>query len=219
MIRFIKWLFAKRKKIVLYSLLAICLLFGSIEYSNIKVISFAKPYVFDSVKEIEHNKVGLVLGTSKYMRRGGINPYFKYRMDATAKLYKSNKIDKIIVSGDNHKHGYNEPQQMKDYLIDLGVKENDITLDYAGLRTFDSMIRAKKVFGQSKITVISQKFHNERAVFLARKNGIETVGFNAKTPWYSKRMKFREYLAKFKAVLDIYILRTEPKFLGDKVEV
>jgi len=214
-----KLLFVNRKKVVLGFIMSLFFIFTSLEYSNNKVINFAQPFIFNFTKNIDFNEVGLVLGTSKYMRRGGVNPYFKYRMDAAASLYFSNKIKKIIVSGDNHKHGYNEPEQMRDYLIKLGVKEKDITLDFAGFRTFDSMIRAKKIFGLTKLTVISQKFHNELAVFLARKNGIETIGFNAKTPWFSKRMEFREYLAKFKAVLDVYILPTKPRFLGKKEEI
>ncbi|MGB1040835.1 MAG: SanA/YdcF family protein [Flavobacteriales bacterium] len=186
--------------------------------SNRTIIDFSESFVFDSHENIPKNEVALVLGTSKYSRRG-INPYFKHRMDATLKLYKKGKIKHIVVSGDNHKHGYNEPQQMMDYLINLGVPKNKITLDYAGFRTFDSVIRIKEIFGQNKVTIISQKFHNERAVFLARKNDIDAVAYNAKTPWYSKRMRFREYLAKCKAILDVYVLKTKPKFLGEKIEI
>ena len=150
---------------------------------------------------------------------GGINGYFKHRMDAAYQLYKNKKVDRLIVSGDNHKKGYNEPQQMKDYLVDLGVKEDHIYLDYAGFRTFDSMIRAKEIFGQDTLTIISQKFHNERALFICESVGVEAVAYNAKMPYFTKRMRIREYLAKCKAVLDIYLLRTKPKFLGEKIEI
>ncbi len=187
--------------------------------SNRTVIDSSEDYLFSDSAEIPQNNLGLVLGTSKYARKGGINPYFKYRMEAAAKLYHAGKLKHLILSGDNHKHGYNEPQQMKDYLIDLGVDSMDITLDYAGFRTFDSVIRVKEIFGQNKVTIISQKFHNQRAVFLARKNEIEAIAYNAKTPWYSPRMKLREYLAKCKAMLDIYVLKTTPKFLGEKIEI
>jgi SanA protein len=187
--------------------------------SNRSVIYSSRPFVFNKASEIPKNKVGLVLGTSKYARNNGINPYFLYRMQAAAKLYKAGKVSHLVVRGDNHKHGYNEPQQMKDYLISLGVKAEDITMDYAGFRTFDSVIRIKEIFGQDKVTIISQRFHNERAVYLAQKNGIEAVAYNAKTPWYSKRMRLREYLAKFKAVLDIHVLKTKPKFLGKSIEI
>jgi SanA protein len=183
------------------------------------VKSFSEQYVYDNVNKIPSKNIGLVLGTSKYGRAGGINPYFKYRMNATWSLYKKGKIKHVIVSGDNHVDGYNEPQQMKDYLVDLGIKSKDITLDYAGLRTFDSMIRAKEVFMQKSFIVISQKFHNERAIFIAKKSNIEAIAFNAKSPIMSRKMKIREFLAKGKAVLDIYVLKTKPKFLGEKIEI
>jgi len=186
---------------------------------NRSVKDFSEEFVYSSVSEIPQNQVGLVLGTSKFAYNGGINPYFQYRMETAYELYHSGKLNHIIVSGDNHVKGYNEPQQMKDYLVQLGVDSSDITMDYAGFRTFDSMIRVKEVFGQTKVTVISQEFHNERAIFLARKNGIEAIAMNAKTPWYSPRMRLREYLAKCKAVLDVYVLKTTPKFLGEKIEI
>lgn len=192
--------------------------FGAI-VCNRSVKDFSEEFVYSSVSEIPQNQVGLVLGTSKFAYNGGINPYFQYRMETAYELYHSGKLNHIIVSGDNHVKGYNEPQQMKDYLVQLGVDSSDITMDYAGFRTFDSMIRVKEVFGQTKVTVISQEFHNERAIFLARKNGIEAIAMNAKTPWYSPRMRLREYLAKCKAVLDVYVLKTTPKFLGEKIEI
>lgn len=187
--------------------------------SNRNVIDSSEEFLFSNSIDLPENNIGLVLGTSKYAYKGGINPYFKYRMEAAAKLYKQGKLKHLIVSGDNHKHGYNEPQQMKEYLMELGVDSSDITLDYAGFRTFDSVIRVKEIFGQTKVTIISQQFHNQRAVFLARKNNIEAIAYNAKTPWYSPRMKLREYLAKCKAMLDIYVLKTSPKFLGEKIEI
>ncbi len=186
---------------------------------NRSVKDFSQDYMYSSVEDIPKNEVGLVLGTSKYAYKGGVNPYFQYRMETAYDLYRSGKLNHLIVSGDNHVKGYNEPQQMKDYLIELGVDSLDITMDYAGFRTFDSMIRVKEVFGQTKVTVISQEFHNERAIFLARKNGIDAIAMNAKTPWYSPRMRLREYLAKCKAVLDVYVLKTTPKFLGEKIEI
>lgn len=188
-------------------------------FSNRNVIDFSSEYIYSKVIKAPYNDVGLVLGTSKYAYNKGLNPYFKFRMDAAYALYKNGKIKHIVVSGDNHVKGYNEPQQMKDYLVKLGVDPADITMDYAGFRTLDSVVRIKEIFGQTKVTIVSQQFHNERAIYLARKNGIEAIGYNAKMPWYSKRMKLREYLAKFKAVLDIYVLKTQPKFLGDKVEI
>ena len=211
----IRWL--KKIFFVLSALGIICFL-GSL-WANVHVKSHAEKKMFDQANKIPKNKVGLVLGTSKYRVSGGVNEYFKFRMDAAYQLYRSNKVDRLIVSGDNHKKGYNEPKQMKDYLIDLGVKEDHIYLDYAGFRTFDSMIRAKEIFGQDTLTIISQKFHNERAIFICESIGVEAVAYNAEMPYFTKRMRIREYLAKCKAVLDIYLLRTKPKFLGEKIEI
>lgn len=188
-------------------------------WANVHVKSAAEKSMYNDVKKIPKNRVGLVLGTSKYSVNGGVNRYFKYRMDAAYELYKNDKIDRLIVSGDNHKQGYNEPQQMKDYLVELGVKEEHVYLDYAGFRTFDSMIRAKEIFGQNELTIISQEFHNERAIFISEHIGIKAVGYNAKMPFFTKHMRIREYLAKCKAVLDIYLLRTKAKFLGKKIEI
>ena len=207
------------KKWFQWGLFAVSVLIFLTILSNRTIIDSSEDYLYTDSSELPKNNIGLVLGTSKYAYKGGINPYFKYRMEAAAKLYKEGKLMHLIVSGDNHKHGYNEPQQMKEYLMKLGVDSSDITLDYAGFRTFDSVIRVKEIFGQNKLTIISQEFHNQRAVFLARKNNIEAIAYNAKTPWYSPRMKLREYLAKCKAMLDVYVLKTSPKFLGEKIEI
>lgn len=210
-----KWV----KRIIGYGFIGFLLLGISITASYFHIIAISKHYLFDDISKIPENKVGIVLGTSKYSISGGINPYFKYRMQAAADLYKSGKIKHVLVSGDNHLKGYNEPKQMKEYLVNLGVKSKDVSLDYAGFRTFDSMIRGKEVFGQTSFTIISQKFHNERAVFIAREKGIDAVAFNAKSPKFSNKMKVREILAKFKAILDVYFLPTKPKFLGEKIEI
>jgi SanA protein len=175
---------------------------------------------FTSTASIPKNKVGLVLGTSRLTRSGRINYYFKHRIDATVKLYRAGKIDFVLVSGDNGHKGYDEPTDFKNALIEQGIPEDKIFLDYAGFRTLDSVVRAKEVFGQHSFTVISQEFHNERAIFLANRKGIQVVGFNAKDVRTSAKlkMKLREYLARTKAVLDI-IFGVKPKFLGEKIEI
>ena len=177
--------------------------------------------IFSSISELPGNDVGLVLGTSKSTVRGTTNLFFKYRMAAAAKLYKTGKIRHFILSGDNHIKAYDEPSDMKKALMVRGVPASAITLDYAGFRTLDSIVRAKEVFGQNKITVVSQTFHNQRAVFIARAKGIEAVGFNAKdvSVRFSPKTYVREYLARVKAVLDLYILGTRPKFLGKKIDI
>lgn len=175
---------------------------------------------FYKVKQIKKNKVGLVLGTSKKLKNGHLNLYFKFRIEATVKLYKNHKIDYILISGDNGNKNYDEPTDFKEELIKNGIPENIIFLDYAGFRTLDSVIRSKKIFGQDKITIISQKFHNERAIYLAEKNGINAIGFNATdvSGRYGMKVKIREYLAKTKVFIDI-LFNVQPKFLGRKINI
>lgn len=188
---------------------------------NVHVKTKAKGRLYDDVDAIPYRKVGLVLGTSPYNARGGANLYYRNRMNAAAQLYAGHKIAYILVSGDNHKHEYNEPEYMRRSLIELGVPDSAIVLDYAGFRTFDSMVRAKKVFGQDSITVISQAWHNERAVYIAQHHDLDAIGFNATDIHHKKsylKNHTREALAKTKVVLDM-LFHKQPKFLGDPVPI
>ncbi|HLT52307.1 MAG TPA: ElyC/SanA/YdcF family protein [Flavobacteriaceae bacterium] len=204
------------KRIMLVSLLAIGFLF----FSNIYIINKSKDKLYTNVDAIKHNKVGLLLGTSKFTSNGNINYYYKYRIEAAVALYKAGKIEVLIVSGDNGTKEYDEPTQFKEDLVANGIPEEKIYLDYAGFRTLDSVIRAKEIFGQTSITIISQKFHNERAVFLANSNAIEAIGFNAKdvSQHYGFKTNLREYFAKSKAVIDI-LFNKQPKFLGEPIQI
>lgn len=188
---------------------------------NYYVESKAKGKLYDSVSEIPYRKVGLVLGTSPYRADGGANLYYRNRMSAAAQLYAEHKVSYILVSGDNHRHEYNEPEYMRRSLIALGVPDSVIVLDYAGFRTFDSMVRAKKVFGQDCVTVISQAWHNQRAVFIAQHHDLDAIGYNAADVYNSKsymKSHTRELLAKTKVVLDVLIGK-QPKFLGEPVPI
>jgi SanA protein len=154
------------------------------------------------------------------MGDGSINQYFGNRIIATVELFKAGKIKYILVSGDNGSKGYNEPLDMKNELIQNGIPDAVIYLDYAGFRTFDSVIRANKIFGQTKIISISQKFHNERTVFIARKYNIEAFGYNAKDvdAYMGFKTNVREVFARVKVFVDI-MSNKEPKFLGDKIKI
>jgi SanA protein len=182
---------------------------------------YATEKIYDEASEVPSMKVGLVLGTSKLNAYGQPNPYFERRMDAAAALYREGKVLHLLVSGDNSRKGYNEPKDMKAALVERAVPEAAITLDYAGFRTLDSVVRCKTVFQQQEMVVISQAFHNKRAIFLARKKGIKAIGYNAETPsihWQSK-VRYREYLARVKAVIDLYLLNKEPKYHGEKIDL
>lgn len=210
---------SKIKKIKLFLFSAI-LLIGLITLSNIIIELKTQGKTYANVKAIKHNKVGLVLGTSKILRNGNINLYFKYRVKAVVKLYKNGKIDVILVSGDNSNKAYDEPTDFKNELIKLGIPAHKIYLDYAGFRTLDSVIRAKAIFGQTSITIISQEFHNERAIYIAQNNGIDAVGFNAKdiSGRLGLKVKLREYLARTKVFIDI-LFQVQPKFLGKEIKI
>ncbi len=195
------------------------LLIGFVLFSNWIIIYTAKEDVYSEVVEIPSgNSVALLLGTSRYTKWGSTNLYFKYRIAAAAELYHRGKVKHIIVSGDNGTSNYNEPKHMQQALIDKGIPESAITLDYAGFRTLDSVVRCKKVFGQGKFIIVSQRFHIERALFIANKYNIDAIGFAAQDPpeKYSFKTRIREYFAKTKAVIDLYIIHKKPKFLGKK---
>ena len=188
--------------------------------SNYIIVGAAKNKTFSTLSEIPKNKVGLVLGTSKYLKDGRVNLYFTYRINATVQLFKSGKIDFVLISGDNGSVNYDEPNDFKNELLKKGIPEDKIFLDYAGFRTLDSVVRAKEIFGQNSVTIISQEFHNERAIYLASKHALSAVGYNAKDVSlnYGFKTQLREYLARTKAFLDI-VIGIEPKFLGNKIEI
>lgn len=177
----------------------------------------SKDYLFNEVASVPNAKVAVLLGTSKNLSNGHKNLYFEYRMDAAKRLFEAKKVEYILVSGDNRKANYNEPQAMFDALTKRGIPADRIVLDYAGFRTLDSMVRAQKVFGQNKFVVISQNFHNQRAVCIARHFNVEAYGLNAQDVSHRAGFKtrVREVLARFKMMLDLYLLNTQPHFLGD----
>ncbi len=198
-----------------FELFVLALLFSI--YCNWYVSYSTQNRIYESVNEIPENEVAVVLGASKYLgvNKKYINYYFKFRMEKAAELYHAGKVHHLLVSGDNHSKDYDEPTDMKNYLISLGVPAKDITLDYAGFRTFDSIIRAKMVFGLSRFTIVSQEFHNERALFICDRLGIDAIAINAKDVYRGPNSLLREYLAKTKAVVDL-IVGVKPKFLGNE---
>lgn len=189
-------------------------------YYTVKFNSRTKTY--NNVNDVPFCKVGLVLGTSPYTSNGHNNYFFTTRINAAAELYKAGKVTKLIVSGDNHTKYYDEPTHMKKALISKGVPSSAIVLDYAGFRTLDSVVRAKEVFMQDKFIVVSQRFHNERAIYLAEHYGIEAVGYNAKDAKKTKKSLtitvVRESFSRVKMFIDI-IIHKQPKYLGDTIKI
>jgi len=209
-----RWL----KKIVFAGIIAFLLL---IVTSNAWIVWSTADKVFSDQSLLPDHRVALVLGTSNKTVSGGANPYFEKRMETAAKLYEMGKIDHIIVSGDNRSRYYNEPMEMQKALIKLGVPASVITLDFAGLRTLDSIVRCKEIFGQHRITIITQSFHSYRALFISKYYDIEAVAMvtDETDVEYSFKVRLREYFARTKAILDLYLLKTSPRFLGEKEQI
>ncbi len=205
-----------RKRLIALILLPVLIFTGC--YYIIEISSADRLYT--DVSTIPYNKVGLVLGTARHQVGGGMNPYYEHRITAAVELYKAGKVSFILVSGDNGSIYYNEPNTIKKDLIAQGIPENRIFLDYAGFRTLDSMLRAKTVFGLDSVTVISQEFHNERALFIASRKELHAIGFNARDVPGSRgfKVQVREYFARVKVFLDL-IFNTQPKFYGNRIEI
>ncbi len=175
--------------------------------------------ITDELDQVQPAEVALILGTSRGIR-GRPNQFYQARIEAAAELYLSGKVRGILVSGDNATRYYNEPVSMQKDLIALGVPSEYITLDYAGFRTLDSMVRAKEVFGLEEVLVVSQRFHAARAIFLGRQFGVDGCGYAAadpKHPGYLK-VRAREVLARALAVLDV-LTGQSPRFLGERETV
>jgi SanA protein len=187
--------------------------------ANTWVVSSTQRRVFERPTDIPANAVGLVLGTAKYLPTGGLNPYFQNRMQAAAELYHTGKVRHLILSGSNQTPAYDEPTEMRKSLRSLGVPDAAMTADYAGRRTLDSVVRARDIFGQHHFTIISDKFHVYRALFLCDRFGIQAIAYGAPDlPWsVSVRTRLREYGARCKAVLDVYVLGTQPRFRGQPI--
>ncbi|TWP23232.1 vancomycin high temperature exclusion protein [Apibacter muscae] len=208
------------KKLLKIAIAFVILLLVIIVLADWAVSRLSKKYLYDSTEQIPANRVAMVLGTSKKLQSGQNNLYFVYRIKAAADLYHAGKATIFVVSGDNSQKDYNESQDMKDDLVKAGVPADSIFLDNAGLRTLDSVVRMKEIFGQNKFTIVSQKFHNERAVTLALHYDIDAIGYNAQdvTAYYGFKTMLREKLARVKMFIDL-ILNKQPKFLGEKIKL
>lgn len=176
--------------------------------------------LFTNTSAIPPQKVGLVLGTSKYLAGGQINLYYRHRITAAQQLFEAGKVQFLLLSGDNGTKEYNEPAQMKEDLVALGIPADRIYLDYAGFRTLDSVVRAKEIFGQKSFICISQPFHAARAIYIGQRHGLDVSGYLAQevSLAYGYTVLIREYLARMKMQLDL-IFGKAPKYLGEKITI
>lgn len=195
-----------------------CFGLAVIAYANLTAIWASRGRLTNDVNSLRPTKVGLVFGTTDRVN-GRENLYFRYRIDAAAEVWKAGKLETLIVSGDNLSPYYNEPEKMKQALVELGIPADRIVCDPRGLRTLDSVVRAKEIFGTDSVLFISQRFQNERAIYLAKANGIDAYGYNAQDveSQAGLKTKFREIGARVKMWLDVNFLNTRPIHLGKKI--
>jgi SanA protein len=200
--------------VVSFALLIIGCLVG-----NYTLKSRAQPFMYNRIENVPVRETGLLLGTTKWITKGVKNDYFVNRTEAAALLYHNGKIKHIIVSGDSSKY-YNEPRELSDALLALGVPSTAITLDYAGFRTYDSVLRCLRKYKQRNITIISQSSHNYRAVFIARGVGMNAIAFNAKAPEGTEgKPNYREFWARLSAIADVCVFKPKLRNLGQPVEI
>lgn len=192
----------------IFALIMLCLLVD-------KGVSFyVRDKIFINIDELPFRPYALVLGTSKYTASGKPNVYYDSRLMAAKSLIEQQKVNYLLLSGDNRTLQYNEPRAMFRDLRKMGVPETLMFRDFAGFRTLDSVIRADKIFQVQAFTIVSQKFHCERALLIAQAHNIDAICFVAKQPELHFSTQIREVFARIKAVFDL-ILGVEPYFLGE----
>ncbi|MCY7352225.1 MAG: YdcF family protein [Cytophagaceae bacterium] len=172
------------------------------------VLKVTEPRNYYQLQQLPPTDVALVLGTSKSIVGGQENLFFRYRMEAAARLYREGKVKRLILSGNNDSVYYNEPYDMRDALLKLGIPREVMKLDFAGRRTYDSVVRCREIFRENRVTIVSQPFHNARALFVAESLGLDAVAFAAQDVpnGYSLKTLLREYLARPKAMVDLYLI-------------
>jgi len=209
-----------KRRFMLLLIFLLLLPLGMIAWPNFAAAMAARGRIFDDPEKVPAGRVGLVFGTDDRIG-GSENLYFRHRIDAAAELWKTGRLRCIIVSGDNRTKYYNEPQKMRQALVEAGVPEEKIVCDYAGLRTLDSVVRAKEIFGVEKVVFISQRFQNERAIYLAKAKGMDAVAYQAQDVGSKRGWKtwLREVGARVKMWLDVNLLDTGPRHLGEKEEL
>ena len=214
------WLVRWCKRLLILALMLIAVGGFMIWYANHAATRAGKGILYNDVADIPHRPAGLVFGCSEKLGERE-NLYFKYRIEAAAELWHARKVDFLIVSGDNREKYYNEPVAMRKALVKAGVPFDKVVCDYAGLRTLDSVVRAKKIFGCDELILVSQKFQNERAAYIAKANDMKVFGYNAKDVggYAARKTEDREILARVKMWIDINITNQQPKYLGEPVSL
>lgn len=177
---------------------------------NLWIVWSTQNRVYEQVSDIDTQPVGLVLGTSKKVAPDIPNQHFVNRLKAAADLIQAGKVQTLLVSGYRDSKYYDETRDMIAELEELGVPKSKIIADDQGARTFDSVERASSVFGFDKFVIVSDDFHVSRALFIADQLGLTAVALRSETvdPEISRKVRVREYFARVKAVLDLFLLHS-----------
>jgi SanA protein len=187
--------------------------------SNSIILLKSRKYLYKDVNEVPECHTVIVLG-AMVSSSGTPSDYLQDRLDMAIGLYNSHKVSRFLLSGDHGQTTYDEVNAMKHYLLDHGIKTEDIFLDHAGFDTYSTMVRAGKVFLVKDVIIVSQEFHISRAVYIARSVGLNAYGIQADKQHYAglRQLKIREVLARVKAFLEV-TFHKKPRFLGNQIPI
>jgi SanA protein len=188
----------------------ICVIVTALVRIVFLLMAYAQTFSKD---DVPRRRVAIVFG-AEVKKDGTPSVILKDRVETAVALYKSGKVEKLLMSGDNRFKDYNEPESMRQYALTLGMPDSDIVLDYAGRRTYDTCYRAKEIFGVESAILVTQRFHMPRSLFLCKAFGIDSVGVQSENYYYLKRSRLiwntRELLATVQSVLDVYLFKPLP---------
>ncbi len=205
------------KKILKVGIFSVALVVFFIIIVFITIRATTQKHIWNNIAGVPHSEVAVILGAS-ILKDGNLSPVLKDRVDMAINLYEAEKVDKILVTGDNSTLSHNEVSPVRLYLLEKGIPDNIIFLDHAGFDTYSSMYRARDIFLASKMTIVTQSFHLPRAVFIARELGIDASGMSADIGHYKFSNSVREIFANEKAVMNLFFNR-KPKFLGEEIPI
>lgn len=212
--QFRHYLHSRYKRYLAYLLIILGVLISLLFVVDRGMAFYVRDRIYTDVEKLPYRPYALVLGTAKYVETNRINLFYQHRLQATYDLFNQKKVDYILLSGDNRTVQYNEPRTMLKDLRKMGIPNEVLYMDFAGFRTLDSIIRADKIFKATPLTIITQQFHCERALFIAKSYNIDAICFAAETPDSYKKVRIREFLARLNALWDIWIQKA-PYFLGE----
>lgn len=210
------------KKLITIGIIGLVSIFLIGAVVNYVVVKNANKYIVNTAEETKDNDAQAIIVLGSYVNPNGTpSGILKDRLDTAIKVFNQNQDLKILVSGDHGRTNYDEVNVMREYLEDKGVPTSQIFMDHAGFSTYETMYRAKEIFEIDKAIIVTQDYHLKRAVYLARKKGIEAYGVKADIYTYPgiKRFTAREILARIKDFAFANILKPKPKYLGEKIPV